>query len=310
MIFTGFYTDWLWFDSVDQTEVFTVTLITRLALFGSFGLTMAVVLAGTLWIAYRFRPSVPPLTQEQAGLERYRMALDPFRVIIPLGIAAGLFLGKQVGIFGSVWLAVKFGIGVGEAGEILFFEDRGAEAGFGEDHHACRRLQKVRAGAGADHEEEGILHLAVQPDDPGQAAEHLMLAAFAQNGGGAASGRQGKIEAHAATPRPIGAASSRAQSSARVGVTGRPPGSWPHEVHRQARHIDTALHQCAGRHLRRSLRIGPAVSGRGDVQRAQVLPPKADHGGAAHGRVQALQHIATRSFPSGLVQSHYRVSPG
>ena len=95
VIFTGFYTDWLWFDSVDQTEVFTVTLITRLALFGSFGLTMAVVLAGTLWIAYRFRPSVPPLTPEQAGLERYRMALNPFRVIITLGIAAvvGLLAG-------------------------------------------------------------------------------------------------------------------------------------------------------------------------------------------------------------------------
>ena len=43
-----FYTDWLWFDSVGETEVFTVTLTTRLALFGSFGLTMAVVLAGTL----------------------------------------------------------------------------------------------------------------------------------------------------------------------------------------------------------------------------------------------------------------------
>ncbi len=51
VIFTGFYTDWLWFDSVGKTEVFTVTLITRLALFASFGLTMAVVLAGTLWIA-------------------------------------------------------------------------------------------------------------------------------------------------------------------------------------------------------------------------------------------------------------------
>jgi NhaA family Na+:H+ antiporter len=29
---------------------------------------------------------------------------------LPLGIAAGLFLGKQIGIFGSIWLAVKFGI--------------------------------------------------------------------------------------------------------------------------------------------------------------------------------------------------------
>lgn len=32
--------------------------------------------------------------------------LDP----LPLGVAAGLFLGKQLGIFGSIWLAVKAGI--------------------------------------------------------------------------------------------------------------------------------------------------------------------------------------------------------
>ena len=30
---------------------------------------------------------------------------------IPLGIAAGLFIGKQIGIFGSTWIAVKLGIG-------------------------------------------------------------------------------------------------------------------------------------------------------------------------------------------------------
>ena len=30
---------------------------------------------------------------------------------IPLGIAAGLFFGKQIGIFGGTWIAVKLGIG-------------------------------------------------------------------------------------------------------------------------------------------------------------------------------------------------------
>jgi uncharacterized membrane protein (UPF0182 family) len=116
VIFTGFYTDWLWFDSVEKTEVFTVTLITRLALFASFGLTMAVVLAGTLWIAYRFRPSAPPMTQEQAGLERYRMALDPFRVIITIGIAAvvgllaGISASAEWGTFLRWRYATDFGV--------------------------------------------------------------------------------------------------------------------------------------------------------------------------------------------------------
>ncbi|MGA1090991.1 MAG: UPF0182 family protein [Candidatus Nanopelagicales bacterium] len=116
VIFTGFYTDWLWFDSVGETEVFTVTLTTRLALFGSFGLTMAVVLAGTLWVAYRFRPTAPPLTPEQSSLERYRMALEPFRLLITLGIAAliGLLAGISAASEWSTFLrwrnATDFGI--------------------------------------------------------------------------------------------------------------------------------------------------------------------------------------------------------
>jgi uncharacterized membrane protein (UPF0182 family) len=116
VIFTSFYTDWLWFDSVGETEVFTVTLTTRLALFGSFGLTMAVVLAGTLWIAYRFRPSAPPLTPEQSSLERYRMALDPFRVIITAAIAGliGLLAGISAASEWSTFLrwrnATDFGV--------------------------------------------------------------------------------------------------------------------------------------------------------------------------------------------------------
>jgi Na+:H+ antiporter, NhaA family len=36
-------------------------------------------------------------------------AADPF-ASLPLAIALGLFLGKQFGIFGSVWLAVKLGV--------------------------------------------------------------------------------------------------------------------------------------------------------------------------------------------------------
>ena len=77
--------------------------------------------------------------------------------------------------------AVELVIGVGQAGEVALVDDRGGEARLGEDHHAGRRLDQVRAGARADHEEERVLDLAVQPDDAGQAAEHLALAALAQH---------------------------------------------------------------------------------------------------------------------------------
>ncbi len=76
---------------------------------------------------------------------------------------------------------IEFVIGVRQAGEIALVDDRGGEARLGEDHDAGGGLDQVRAGARADHQEECVLDLAMQPDDAGQAAEHLALAAFAQN---------------------------------------------------------------------------------------------------------------------------------
>jgi len=110
VLFTGFYTDWLWYDSVGETEVYSITLLTRAILFGSFGLTMAVVLAGTLWIAYRTRPDLPPLTQEQAGLERYRQSLAPFRVLIAIVIAGlvGLLAGISASAEWSTFLRWRY----------------------------------------------------------------------------------------------------------------------------------------------------------------------------------------------------------
>ena len=52
----------------------------------------------------------------------------------------------------------------------------------------------------ADDEEEGVLHLAVQPDDPGQTAENLALATLLQNRGvatGVCRDRGGRVHAAA-----------------------------------------------------------------------------------------------------------------
>ena len=46
-----------------------------------------------------------------AGVSLAGFTLNSAVAPIPLGIAAGLFLGKQIGIFASTWLTVKLGIG-------------------------------------------------------------------------------------------------------------------------------------------------------------------------------------------------------
>ncbi|QLC25777.1 Na+/H+ antiporter NhaA [Parasphingopyxis algicola] len=53
---------------------------------------------------------VPIFGFANAGVNLAGMGVDQILAPLPLGIALGLFVGKQIGIFGSVWLAVKFGV--------------------------------------------------------------------------------------------------------------------------------------------------------------------------------------------------------
>ncbi len=106
--------------------------------------------------------------------------------------------------------AFKFLVRIGQTGEVLLFENRCAESRLGENHHSGGGLQEVGAGAAAHDQEEGVLHLAVQPDDSGEAAEHLTLATFAQNRGVEAAGCGG-VKAHAGWP--FGVLSRRARRS-------------------------------------------------------------------------------------------------
>lgn len=58
------------------------------------------------WVAYAI---VPLFGFANAGVSFAGFGLDKLLSPLPLGIAAGLFLGKQIGIFGAVWSAVKLG---------------------------------------------------------------------------------------------------------------------------------------------------------------------------------------------------------
>jgi NhaA family Na+:H+ antiporter len=53
---------------------------------------------------------VPVFGFANAGVSLQGIGIEQIFAPLPLGIAAGLFLGKQVGIFALVWLAVKFGL--------------------------------------------------------------------------------------------------------------------------------------------------------------------------------------------------------
>ncbi|MEO1167255.1 MAG: Na+/H+ antiporter NhaA [Pseudomonadota bacterium] len=53
---------------------------------------------------------VPVFGFANAGVNLAGMGMDQILAPLPLGIALGLFAGKQLGIFGSVWIAVKFGV--------------------------------------------------------------------------------------------------------------------------------------------------------------------------------------------------------
>ena len=55
---------------------------------------------------------VPLFGFANAGVSLDGVSLAAFVAPLPLGIALGLFVGKQLGIFGSVWAAVKFGVAV------------------------------------------------------------------------------------------------------------------------------------------------------------------------------------------------------
>jgi uncharacterized protein len=95
VLFTGFYTDWLWFQSIEKTSVFTTSLLTRGAMFAIFGVLMGVVLWLMMWWAWKTRPEYRGLTPEQASLERYRITIEPYRAKLALGLSVvlGLFAG-------------------------------------------------------------------------------------------------------------------------------------------------------------------------------------------------------------------------
>jgi len=96
-----FWTDLLWYRSVDYSNVFTTQLWTRIGLFGFSGLAMAALVGLNIVVAYRVRPSYSGTSPEQRNLDRYRLALQPYHRLLVLvitgiiGIIAGISAASQ-----------------------------------------------------------------------------------------------------------------------------------------------------------------------------------------------------------------------
>ena len=83
---TGVYINWLWFGDVGYRGVYTTVFWTRVVLFFVFGIAMALIIGGNLVIAYVLRPPFRPMSAEQQNIERYRVMLEPRRMLILAGI--------------------------------------------------------------------------------------------------------------------------------------------------------------------------------------------------------------------------------
>ncbi|WP_239345830.1 UPF0182 family protein [Frankia sp. Cj3] len=105
-VFTRVYTDLLFFRSVGFGKVFNTVLSTRILLFVIFGALMAVAIGTNLVLAYRLRPPIRPLSLEQQNLERYRVAVEPYTVLILFGVSAlfGIVAGVSASGRWRTWL--------------------------------------------------------------------------------------------------------------------------------------------------------------------------------------------------------------
>ena len=125
-VFTGLWTDRLWFKSLGYSQVFGKVLGTRVLLFIVFGLLMGVFVAANIIVAYRFRPLFRPASHEQVSLDRYRDVVDPLRRWLLIGVAGvlALFAGtgtiSQDGAVGPIGGIQQKIVAAADAGAKLF----------------------------------------------------------------------------------------------------------------------------------------------------------------------------------------------
>jgi uncharacterized protein len=128
---SGFYVDWLWFNSVGFTGVWSTVLTTKVALFVIAGLLTSFIISLNVYIAFRRRPFYVPSSIEADNLERYRATIDPIRKLAFAGIVLVLFYfgGTSATNLWTSWLlfrnSTEFGVQDPQFGlDISFFAFR------------------------------------------------------------------------------------------------------------------------------------------------------------------------------------------
>jgi len=106
---TGFYTDLLWFRSVNFTKVWSTTLTTKIELFFAFGLATSAIITSNIFIAYKRRPIYVPIAVEPDNFERYRGQIDSVKryVLAGIGIVIFYFAGMTGTKLWQIWLPFK-----------------------------------------------------------------------------------------------------------------------------------------------------------------------------------------------------------
>src|SRR5215203_5661345 len=106
---TNLYVDYLWFDETRYTEVFWTEMQTRALLFAVAAVATGGLVATSIWLAYRFRPTFRPMSLEQQNLERYRQSLEPRRglVLTAVAVVLGLFAGFTAQGSWQTWLTFR-----------------------------------------------------------------------------------------------------------------------------------------------------------------------------------------------------------
>jgi len=86
---------------------FTIPLYAKDALGKSFSPLKTLEQDLHYWVAFFI---LPAFAFANAGVNITDISLDQMSGSVPLGIMLGLFVGKQLGVFGFSWLAIKLGL--------------------------------------------------------------------------------------------------------------------------------------------------------------------------------------------------------